>query len=193
MNENFYSPQELQAMFLTVGECVQIHRTAVFFSPERISIGDHVRIDCFSILSAGLEGMKIGNYVHIGASSHLFGSGGEIQIENFANISSRVSLFTHNDDYTHGTMTSPLIPSKYKQSTKGGIMVKKHVIIGCGSVLLPDITLETGASVGALSLVNRSVKEFEIVAGTPIRTKGQRNKRLLSLEKQFLEEAKLCH
>jgi acetyltransferase-like isoleucine patch superfamily enzyme len=42
-----------------------------------------------------------------------------------------------------------------------------------------------GASVGALSLVNKSVPDFAVVSGNPIRRIGTRDRRLLELEMQF--------
>ena len=181
-----YSTEELSALLGNVGNEVRIHKSVVFFNPSQIFIGSNVRIDAFCILSASLKGIHIQDNIHIGASTHLFGSGGSITLESFSNISSRVSLFTASDDYSEGYLTNPTIPIEYKKVQIGDIVVRKHGIVGCGSVVMPGIEISLGGSVGALSFVNKDVVEFTIVAGTPTRKVGERNRQLLELEKQYL-------
>ena len=169
-----YSQIELQQLLGKVGSNVLIHRTVVFFNPKKIFIESNVRIDCFCILSAGLEGIFIGNYIHLGASTHLFGSGGRITLDSFCNISSRVSIFTASDDYKEGYLTNPTVPFEFKNVSIGQIKIEKHVIVGCGSVIMPGITIFCSSAVGALSFVNKDVLEFSIVAGIPIKQIGIR-------------------
>lgn len=169
-----YSYEELQQLLGKVGSHVQIHRSVIFFNPKGIFIESHVRIDCFCLLSAGAEGIHIGSHIHLGASTHLFGSGGKIALDPFCNISSRVSLFTASDDYTEGYLTNPTIPMEYKKVSQAPIQISSHAIIGCGSVIMPGITIALGGAVGALSFVNEDVPELAIVAGIPIRRIGTR-------------------
>lgn len=183
-----YTHDELKSLLASVGSRVAIHKSVVFFNPKSISIASDVRIDCYSVLSAGDEGIQIGNHVHIGSSTHLFGSGGKITIEDFANISSRVSLFTASDDYKEGFLSNPTVPSKYKKVETGPVFVSRHSCIGCGSVIMPNVTLHLGAAVGALSLVKESVQSFQIVGGIPAVVIGKRSDQLLTLEQQFLRD-----
>lgn len=169
-----YSQKELQQLLGKVGSNVNIHRSAVFFNPKKIFIDSNVRIDCFCLLSAGPGEIHISSHVHLGASTHLFGSGGRITLNSFCNISSRVSLFTASDDYKEGYLTNPTIPMEYKLVTQAPIQIDSHAIIGCGSVVMPGITIALGGSVGALSFVNRDVPELAIVAGIPIKQIGTR-------------------
>jgi acetyltransferase-like isoleucine patch superfamily enzyme len=171
------------------GANVSIHDTVQFFNPANVFIGDNVRIDCFCVLSAGTEGIHIGNNVHIAAGVYVFGGGGKVEIEDFAGISSRVSLYTASDDYSGGHMTNPTVPDRYRQVRRGGITLRKHAILGAGTVVMPGVELGLGASVGALSFVNKNVKEFLVVSGNPLRLVGTRNRRVLELEKEYLDEA----
>lgn len=189
LNMNIYTPEELSTLLGSVGSNVCVHRSVVFFNPSQIFLGSNVRIDCFCLLSAGQKGIHVQDNIHIAAATHLFGSGGSITLESFSNISSRVSLFTMSDDYTEGYLTNPTIPMEYKKVEQGDLMIRKHAIIGCGSVVMPGIEIELGGSVGALSFVNKNVSAFTIVAGIPIRKVGERNRRLLDLEAQFLQKA----
>ena len=172
-----------------VGINVTIHPTAVFFKPEKVFLGNNVRIDCFCLLSAGEEGIHIGNNVHLAAGVYIFGGGGKVVMEDFTCFSSRVAVYTVSDDFTGGAMTNPTIPEKYRSVRKGPVVLKKHALVGAGSVVMPGVQLGVGVAVGALSFVNRSVEDFQIVGGTPLRSLGTRGQRLLELEKEFLEEA----
>lgn len=180
----FYEEEELRQLLGSVGDRVRIHRTVQFFQPKQIVIGSNVRIDCFSLLSAGSEGIKIGNHVHIAASTHLFGSGGKITLEDFSNLSSRVSLFTASDDYKDGYLTNPTVPDDFKKVLTGPIFVSKHAIVGCGSVVLPHVILHVGVAVGALSLVKHSIAPFQIAAGVPAKVIGERARKCLELEEK---------
>lgn len=180
-----YSHDELQQILGAVGSDVQIHRSVAFFNPKQIYIGSHVRIDCFCLLSAGSEGIHLQNYIHIAASTHLFGNGGRIFLENFCNLSSRVSLFTSSDDYKEGYMTNPLIPVKFKKVQNGPIYLHKHSIVGSGSIILPQVEIGLAGAVGALSLVKENVNEFTIVGGIPAKKLGERNRELLAKEREF--------
>lgn len=68
---NFYSIKELKELgFKDIGDNVLISRKASIYSPENIKLGNHVRIDDFTILSGNII---IGNYVHISAYVALYG------------------------------------------------------------------------------------------------------------------------
>ena len=51
--------------FASVGQNVQISDKASFYGASRITLGNNVRIDDFCVLSAGIGGIAIGNYIHI--------------------------------------------------------------------------------------------------------------------------------
>src|SRR5258708_1041883 len=181
-----YTIHELRHMLGSVGENVAVNRCVAFYSAKNIHVGSNVRIDCFCILSASSYGIVIGDHVHISAYAALFGSSGKIQVDSFCALSARVSVFTATDDYRDGFMSNPTVATEYRKVNCGDVVFKKHALIGCGGVILPGVTLEVGASVGALSLVNKNVPEFAVVAGVPCRVIGERSRRLLEVEKAFL-------
>lgn len=112
-----------------------------------ISIGDNVRIDDFCILSGRIE---IGNNIHIAAYSALYGGKDGIYINDYANLSSRVSVYSVSDDYSGETMTNPTIPDKYKNVESAPDIIDRHVIIGSTSVVMPGVTLREGSAFGCL-------------------------------------------
>lgn len=182
-------PRELiESMgFASVGENVHIADRASFYGISRIQIGNNVRIDDFCVLSASVGGIVIGNNIHIAVYSSLIGAG-KIQLGDFCNLSSRVSIYSSNDDYSGATLTNPTVPSKYTGVTHADVVLEKHVIVGCGSVILPGVVLEKGVAIGALSLVNKSCEAFGIYAGNPAKRIKERKRNLLDLEQIFLAE-----
>jgi len=176
--------QLLEMGFAEVGDPVFISDKASFYGCSRIRLGQHVRIDDFAVLSAGAGGITIGSYIHIAVYSSLIGAGA-IQIDDFANISSRVSVYSSSDDYSGETMTNPMVPEAYKAVQHAPVLIGRHVIIGAGTVVLPGVTLHEGAAVGALSLVNRDCAAFGIYAGVPALWRKARSMQLLTLEAQM--------
>lgn len=183
----FWSREVVEKMgFASVGMNVQISDRASLYNTANITLGNNVRIDDFCVLSAGVGGILIGEYVHIAVYSSLIGAG-KITLSDFCNISSRVSIYSSNDDYSGATMTNPLVPSQYTGVTHADVFLGKHVIVGSGSIILPGITLEEGVAVGALSLVTKNCEAFGIYIGSPAKRIKRRKRDLLELEKQFFD------
>jgi len=175
----------IEAMgFASVGENVKISNCASFYNAANIALGNNVRIDDFCVLSAGVGGIQVDDNIHIAVYSSLIGAG-KITLSDFCNISSRVSIYSSNDDYSGATMTNPTVPSQFTGVTHADVYLGKHVIVGSGTVILPGITLEEGVAVGALSLVTRNCDAFGIYAGNPAKRIKERKRDLLVLEKQF--------
>src|SRR5690606_20418879 len=162
---SYLNEEEMKQMgFRSLGKNVRLSAKASFYNCANISIGDNVRIDDFCILSPGKGGIVIGRHVHIGAYSSLIGAG-RIIFEDFSGTSSRVSVYSSNDDYSGQWMTNPTVPAQFTQVTHDEVYVGRHVIIGAGSVILPGTILEEGVAVGALSLVTKRCESFGVYFG----------------------------
>ncbi len=161
----FYSPEDLLTLGLArFGSNVLISRKASLYNPGNIAIGDNVRIDDFCVLSAGEGGIEIGSYVHLAVYTSLIGAG-KIDIRDFCNLSSRVSIYSSNDDYSGLSMTNPMVPDHFKKVQSADVLLEKHVIVGSGSIVLPGVTPHEGVAIGALSLVKETCHAFGIYAG----------------------------
>lgn len=183
--------QQMQALgFKALGRNVRISDKASIYNAGNISIGDNVRIDDFVVLSAGNGGIALGSHIHIAVYTSLIGAGA-ITIGDFANLSSRVSIYSSTDDYSGKTMTNPCVPDDYKNVSHADVTLEKHVIVGCGSVILPGVRLHEGVAIGALSLVTKSCNAFGIYAGAPAKYIKARSNHLLKLEQGLL--ASLSH
>lgn len=181
---SFYSQEELAILgFRRVGNSALISRKASFYGVENIIIGNNVRIDDFCILSGKIE---IGNNIHIAAYSALYGGDEGIYINDFANLSSRVSVYSISDDYSGETMTNPTISKKYRHVDSAPVMIGKHVIIGSTSVVMPGVNIAEGSSFGCFSYINRNSEPWSVNVGIPFKKIKNRSKRLLELEVEML-------
>lgn len=187
-NTSFFSESELADLdFKSIGNSVKISRRAAFYNSNRIEIGDNSRIDDFCVLSAGEGGIVIGRNVHIAVYSCLIGKG-KITIDDYANISSRVSIYSSNDDYSGDFMTNPTVDSRYTNVTSAPVRVGRHVIVGSGSIILPGAILGEGACIGALSFVNKICEPFSIYGGIPIRFIRERSRGLEEKCAQMIQD-----
>ncbi len=183
----FLGKEQLEKIgFKEIGENVLISDKASIYGASEISIGSNVRIDDFCILSGKIN---IGNYIHIAAYSALYGGSEGIWLYDFANISSRVTIYALSDDYSGESMTNPMIPEKYKKVVRERVVIGKHVIIGSTSVVLPGAVLNEGASFGAFSLIKGNVPCWSVNAGIPCKKIKERKKDVLQLEEQFINES----
>lgn len=140
-----------------------------------------MRIDDFCILSGKID---IGNYIHIAAYSALYGGDDGIVLDDFVNISSRVCIYSISDDYSGKSMTNPMVPDNLKEVISQKVYLKKHVIIGSTSVVLPGVILEEGSAFGSFSLINSDSEPWSINAGIPFKKIKDRSKNILNIERE---------
>jgi galactoside O-acetyltransferase len=187
---SFYSEKELkQFKFQSIGKNVLIKKNVGMFFIENISIGSNVRIDDNVIIVASSKEnpVKIGNYVHIATNCYLAGSAG-IEMSDFSGLATGVQIFSASDDYSGKKLTNPTVGKPYIGGKFGKVTLGKHVIIGAGSIVLPDVNIKQGSSVGALSLVNKDLEDWGVYFGIPVKKIKDRQKNILKLEKKFLKK-----
>ena len=183
---SFYTEEELRAIgFRSLGKNVLLSRKTSIYSPQKIMIGDYSRIDDFCILSGNVV---IGRYVHIAPACLLFGGNDGIVFEDYTGLSSRSAVYAESDDYLGDCFTNPTLPMEYRNVIWGGVIVKKHSIIGSGCTILPNVVVEEGVAVGSMSLVNKTLTAWGVYVGIPCKRIKERNKKVLELERKFLSE-----
>jgi acetyltransferase-like isoleucine patch superfamily enzyme len=188
----YYTENELQTMgFKAIGKNVKIAKNCTISGLSNISIGNNVIIDAFcSIIATEKEHLIIGSFIHIGAFCHLLANAG-IELKDFCGLSQGVKVYSKTGDYSGNSLTNPTIPCKYKSIKRGKVIVGEHVIIGSGSVILPNVSIGEGTSVGALSLVTSNLDSWTIYYGNPLRKLTKRSKNLLIKKEAFLKELNL--
>lgn len=185
MVTSFYSEEELKELGLkSYGKNVLISRNAKIYGADKISIGNNVRIDDFCILSGNIV---LGSYIHISAYCALYGGVSGIVMEDFSGVSARCVVYGDSDDFSGAALTNSMVPDEFRNVTGGTVKICRYTQVGTGTTILPDITIGEGCSVGAMSLVNKSLDEWGIYAGIPCKRIKDRKKDLLELEKKLSE------
>ena len=179
---SFYSKEELKKIgFKSLGKEVYISKKTSIYGADKISIGSHVRIDDFCILSGNIE---IGNYVHIGAYVALYGKEG-IKINDFCGCSARCTIYSATDDFSGEYMVSPMVPEELTNVTGGIVTLEKFVQLGANTVVMPNLTIGEGTSVGAMSFVNKSLDKWGIYVGIPCEKLKDRKRNIENLSKNL--------
>ena len=184
----FLSKEQLEEIgFKKVGNGILISDKTSIYGADRIEIGDFTRIDDFCVLSAGSGGLKIGRNCHIACYVSIIGSE-KIILEDFVGISSKCAIYSSSDDYSGRYMTGPTVPKKFTNIDSRPVTIKKHVIMGAMTLVLPGVTIGEGAAIGALSLVSENCEKLKIYNGVPVKPSKTRSDKILELEKQYLSE-----
>jgi galactoside O-acetyltransferase len=171
--------------FKRVGRDVLIDSTAVFFHPENISLGSRVRIDGQVMMTARAS-IDIGAHVHVSWGCLLYGDS-PIVLADFCGLGPRVSILGSTDDYVGGALTNPTVDHDLRNEKFGPVLLGRHVVVGSGTVISPNVTIGTGASVGALSHVRTNLPEFTVSSGNPAKPILPRDKeQLLKNEAEML-------
>lgn len=182
----YYTEEDLaQAGFRSLGKNVRIAKNCTIVGLPNIDVGSNVRIDGYCSIIASSGSVRLGSYIHIGSHCTLSGGDG-IVMEDFSGLSQGVRIYSRTDDYTGRYLTNPTVPSEFTGATGGTVILERHVIVGSGSVVLPRVKIGEGSSVGALSLVTKSLDAWGVYFGSPVRLLKARSKALLELESALL-------
>ena len=173
--------------FKKIGRNVKLSKLASYDKPQLMSFGDNSRVDDFCALSGEIS---IGRNVHIAVMSSLVASKEPIEIDDFAGLAFGCRLFSSSDDYSGNTMTNPTVPAEYKKILHGAIRIGRHAILGTNTIVFPGVSVAEGCSIGANSLLSRSTDPWGVYVGSPARRVKERDRKLLDLERIFLDREK---
>lgn len=175
---SFYSETELAELGLkSYGKDVLISKKCSIYAPEKISVGNNVRIDDFCIISGNVT---LGSNVHISAYSALYGAEG-IEFKDYSGCSARTTIYSAIDDFSGDYLIGPIHP-KHMTKLKGGkVTIGKFVQLGAHCLVFPNVTIHEGSVVGALSLVTKDIPEWSIYVGIPAKKLRDRSNGLLKL------------
>ena len=179
MKTSFYTEQELSSLGLkSYGENVRISRYAQIYSPEKISIGDNVRIDDFCMLSGNIT---IGSHIHIAAYCAMYGADYGIVMEDYTGLSARAIIYAAMDDFSGDYLIGPIHDNQVTNVIGGVVKICAYSQIGAGALVFPNLSIGEGAILGAMSMAKDSLESWNIYAGIPAKKIKQRSKHLLEL------------
>ena len=184
----YFETTELRQFgFKSVGKNVKIAKNCTIIGLSNISLGNNIRIDSNVIIAAYSGSLALGNYTFIGGGCYL-GCAGGVNLLDFSTLAQGVRIFSGSDDYSGKYLTNSTIPQKYLGVKIAPVTLERHVIVGSGSVILPGVTIGDGSSVGALSLVTKSLDEWGVYFGAPAKKLKARSKDMLKLEEELMLE-----
>lgn len=150
-------------------------------------VGDHSQIDDFVFINCG-QGFHLGKFVHISSFTSVIG-GGQFVMDDFSGLSAGCRIVTGTDDFLGGYLTNPTVPREYRNVRTGIIVIRKHAIIGTNCVIMPDVEVGEGASVGAGSVINKDLEPWGIYVGYNPKKVGERDKEaVLARERELRQQ-----
>lgn len=193
-----------------VGRNVSFGRGVVIRHPHKIFIGDDVVIDDGVLLDAkGTDnrGIAIGNGVFVGRQTLLNCKNGDIILEDRANLSSNVHVFSASEvrvgeaellaSYVYlvgGThrFADPTVPVLDQGRESRGIHVKGGGWIGAHTTVFDGVRVGRHAVVGANSAVSRNLPDFAVAAGSPMEIINKRKAELPEPESPSVTIGLIC-
>lgn len=152
---------------------------------ENIEFGKNIIIDDFVLIYAK-EKITIGSFVHIANFTSITG-GSRVIIGDFAAISQGCRILTATDDFKDWGFGNSTISNKYRNLKSAPISIENFCIIGANSVILPGVTIGEGTTVGANSVVTKSLESWGIYIGN--KRVGERNReKILQNYEKFLTD-----
>ena len=156
-------------------ESVRVHRLANIAG--QCEVGEHTRIDAFVTITGRV---RIGKNAHLGTGCCLFGGAGTvfddagIVLGDGVGISPGAKLFTGTTDLDSGLIS--VAGDIERAAYESPIVIDRFTMIGANAVVMPGVKIGKCCQIGALSLVTKSLDEYGIYAGIPVKRLRDRPK-----------------
>ena len=163
----YFSVTELKKKgFKKIGKNVQISKNVNFYKFHG-SIGSNCRIDDNCIF---IGKISIGNHVHI-AAFNLISAGSfnnKIIISNFTGIGPRSYISCSTEDYLADDISNPTIDKKFRKNIIfSDIFIGENVLVGTGCVIIPrnnkKIDIGNNVSIAANTIISKTIKNNCVV------------------------------
>jgi len=106
---------------------------------------------------------------------------------DFSGLSAGCRIITGSDDFRSDYLTNPTISSEFRNVQLGFVKIGRPAVLGSNVVVMPNVHIGDGATVGAGSIVTKDLDSWCVYAGFSPRKVGERNSAsVLAREKDFL-------
>lgn len=160
--------EEIKKTLGGCGENVFIGHNTMFTAPEKVFLGDNVRIDPFCLITTSLitgKNIQICSHAVLGG-----GSQHQITLCDWSFIGYGSKLFCASEDYSgvHGAVNDFWGDNKIY---RGNIVFNKHSGIASDVIVMPGVQLPEGCNIGAKSFVYKSTDliEWSTFIGNPLK------------------------
>ena len=169
----FLTREQLEKLnFVNLGNHVFISDKASIYNASKISIGSYVRIDDFALISAGDDGIIIGNFVHIGSYSCMLGHS-KITLNDYSGINTKAIVLSSTSDFTgdHLFQLKQFTPLNEIEgltiSINKPVVFQKVSVVGANSIVMPGVTIASNSGVGSSSMVLKDTEPGKFYKGNP--------------------------
>ncbi|MBE9069025.1 acyltransferase [Leptolyngbya cf. ectocarpi LEGE 11479] len=178
-------------LFKHVGSGAIFGKGLTLRCPGRITLGDGVAIDDYSLLDASGAGMTLGNQVIVSRNCVIQGKTAAVTIGDRTDIGCNTiisssggitigqSVLIAGNCYIGGGryVTSRLDIPMMDQGvyTRGRVVIGDDVWIGAGAIILDGVQIGQGCIVGAGAVVTKNLPDYAVVAGVPATVKKIRS------------------
>lgn len=165
--------ENVRSKLKACGEGVKLYPMAKIAFPDKVELGNHVKVRDFAFIFAG-EGLKVGDFTDI--QPHTVVWGGGLTIIG-ARVSTGPGTVFLSATYSHapGLRMVDGLPEGAAIAIGGKLVIGDDVYIGARSVIMP-VTIGEGAVIGAGSFVNKDCEPYGIYVGSPAKKIGERAK-----------------
>jgi galactoside O-acetyltransferase len=172
--------------FKSLGTDILVSAQARIYGPQKITLGNHVRIEDSVVLSAARGSIDIGSNVCLGRSVYVGGELG-VEVHDFSRLAAHTVIYSAAD--SHDRQLTGLAATRDLPHGRGGaVVIGRHVNIGTHATIFGPARLGDGCSVGAMTLVRSDLQPWGIYAGIPARRIRERKKNLLAFETVLTHE-----
>jgi len=163
----YFSVKELKKKgFKKIGKNVQISKKVNFYNC-RGTIGSNCRIDDNCIFVGKIS---IGSHVHIAAFNLLSASrhNNKITVSNFTGIGPRCYISCSTEDYLADDISNPTINKKLRRNIIfSDIVIGENVLIGAGCTIIPrnnkKINIGNNVSIATNTIISNTIRNNSVV------------------------------
>jgi len=154
-----------------------------YYGDGEVIVGARTRIDDGCIFTGSVW---LGARVHVPPCCIFYGKAG-IEVGDYSSLGTYSVFHSESDDFSGRSLFGPCVPDSYRPDVwRDRVKIGAHVLFGTRTTILPGVTIHEGGAVGAHSLVKDDCPEWTIIAGTPAKTVGTRNREAyMALLRQF--------
>lgn len=181
-------------LFKKVGKGAIFGKGIVLRHPGKITMGDGVAIDDYSLLDAsgaGEEGVSLGDNVIVSRNCVIQGKTGAVVIGKKTDIGCNTIISSGNGIFigSHvliagncyiggGRYISDCLDIPMMEQgvySKGAVMISDDVWLGAGAIVLDGVKIGKGCIVGAGAVVTKDLPDYSIAVGVPAKVTRIRN------------------
>ena len=173
---SYDAQNRIPSEFRRFGEHVDWFGPIIALRPDRIHVGDRVRVDSWVKLEGG-QSLVIGTHVHIASFCHINIGGGEVSLGPYSAYASGAKIIAGSNQ-PGGQSMSAAAPKVMQRVERSYVRVGAFAFVGAGAILMPGVIVGEHAVIGAGAVVttDTGVPMGEVWAGVPARKVGERDR-----------------